>query len=216
MCSFRTSKNLERGGTSRELVVMLHGFAGSPQGLHYVRKIVVHEKPDADVFVPSLPTHILSMADPIVIVQTLLSDVTKLWQQRMEWLMDQYTEDKALYPYARFSFVGHSNGTYLLARALQEYPRCRFERVVFGSSVVNRHYDWAKIAGNKQIKEVLNYVATADWVVACFPKALQTMHWQDLGSAGHDGFVPPICEAPCHAVGAAGVLCDGGGQVVGE
>lgn len=111
---------------------------------------------------------------------------------KMEWLMDQYTEDKALYPNAQFSYVGHSNGTYLLARALQDYPSCRFERVVFGSSVVDWHYDWAKAVRTGQVKEILNFVATGDWVVACFPKALQTMHIEDLGSAGHDGFVPVL------------------------
>jgi hypothetical protein len=35
---------------------------------------------------------------------------------------------------------------------------------------------------------VLNFVATGDWVVAFFPKALEILDWQDLGSAGHDGF----------------------------
>jgi len=40
----------------------------------------------------------------------------------------------------------------------------------------------------KQVKAVLNYVASADWVVALFPRALETFPIQDLGSAGHDGF----------------------------
>ena len=111
---------------------------------------------------------------------------------KVEWLMDQYTEDKALYPKANFSFVGHSNGTYLLARALQDYPSCRFKRVVFGNSVVDWHYDWAKAVHNRQVQQILNYVATGDWVVACFPKALQTLHIEDLGSAGHNGFVPVL------------------------
>jgi len=49
---------------------------------------------------------------------------------KVEWLMDQYTEDKAKYPNAQFSFMGHSNGTYLLAKALEVYPSWRFKNVV--------------------------------------------------------------------------------------
>ncbi len=35
---------------------------------------------------------------------------------------------------------------------------------------------------------MLNYVASADWVVALFPKAFQTLESLDIGSGGHDGF----------------------------
>jgi pimeloyl-ACP methyl ester carboxylesterase len=114
------------------------------------------------------------------------------WTRRakVEWLMDQYITDLVLYPKADFSFVGHSNGTYLLAKALEEYPACHFNRVVFAGSVVRTGYDWSTLLTQGRVMGVLNYVATADWVVALFPKGLQTLHLQDLGSAGHDGFRP--------------------------
>jgi pimeloyl-ACP methyl ester carboxylesterase len=122
------------------------------------------------------------------------------WTRRakVEWLMDQYITDLTLYPNADFSFVGHSNGTYLLAKALEEYPACHFKHVVFAGSVVRSGYDWEKLLPQYDVENVLvtpgrvtavmNYVATADWVVALFPKGLQTLHIPDLGSAGHDGF----------------------------
>lgn len=109
-------------------------------------------------------------------------------RQKVEWLMDQYTEAKALYPNAEFSYVGHSNGTYLLAKALQSYPLCQFKRVVFAGSVVRSDYNWQAEIDKGRVREVLNYVASGDWVVAFFPKALQMINVQDLGSAGHDGF----------------------------
>lgn len=114
-------------------------------------------------------------------------------RQKVEWLMDQYTEALARYPQARFSYVGHSNGTYLLARALQLYPCCRFEHVTFAGSVVSRRYDWrpaleGRRGGPPQVQAVLNFTATSDWVVAWFPKFFQVLRLQDLGSAGHDGF----------------------------
>lgn len=109
-------------------------------------------------------------------------------KEKVEWLMDQYAEALAQYPNAEFSFVGHSNGTYLLARALEDYPSCRFKHVVFAGSVVLTRYDWKAAIARGQVRKVLNYVATADWVVAFFPRAIQMLRWQDLGSAGHDGF----------------------------
>jgi pimeloyl-ACP methyl ester carboxylesterase len=111
------------------------------------------------------------------------------------WLMDQYVEVKARFPNAEFSFVGHSNGTYLLASVLQDYPAAKFGRVVFAGSVVRRDFAWdtylnASPSGRPpRVSEVLNYVATRDWVVAIFPKGFQILKWVfDIGSAGHDGF----------------------------
>jgi hypothetical protein len=49
---------------------------------------------------------------------------------KVEWLMDQYVEARVLYPNAEFAYVGHSNGTYLLAHAFEIYPDCRFSRCV--------------------------------------------------------------------------------------
>ncbi|HEX5055638.1 MAG TPA: alpha/beta hydrolase [Gammaproteobacteria bacterium] len=110
-------------------------------------------------------------------------------RQKVEWLMDQYTEALARYPNASFSYVGHSNGTYLLAKALELYPCCRFENVVFAGSVVKRDYNWQRfIKDSKQVSAVLNFVATGDWVVAFFPKLFQLLPRHNLGSAGHDGF----------------------------
>jgi pimeloyl-ACP methyl ester carboxylesterase len=112
------------------------------------------------------------------------------WKRRekVEWLMDEYAQALATYPNAKFSFVGHSHGTYLLAKALQEYPSCRFKNVVFAGSVVRTDYKWSKSIARGQVEAVLNYVATGDFVVAIFPKAFELLCLQDLGSAGHDGF----------------------------
>jgi pimeloyl-ACP methyl ester carboxylesterase len=107
---------------------------------------------------------------------------------KVEWLMDQYVEAKVLYPNAAFGYVGHSNGTYLLARAFEVYPACRFEHVVFAGSVVRKNYDWQKPIRHGQVNAILNYVATADWVVAWFPGALEILGLQDVGTAGHNGF----------------------------
>jgi pimeloyl-ACP methyl ester carboxylesterase len=107
---------------------------------------------------------------------------------KVEWLMDKYTENMAIYPKAAFSFVGHSNGTYLLAKALKEYPACHFKNVLLAGSVVRNDYDWKQITVEGRVKNIYNIVATNDWVVGIFPKTFQTLKLQDLGSGGFDGF----------------------------
>jgi pimeloyl-ACP methyl ester carboxylesterase len=135
--------------------------------------------------------------------------------RKVAWLMDQYTEARVRYPNAKFSYVGHSNGTYLVARALKDYPAAKFGRIVFAGSVVRSDYDWQGIAkpapdelcSLPRIEKVLNYVATSDWVVAAFPKAMQLFRSIDLGGAGHDGFnaafrlrQAPTIQAALHAL----------------
>ena len=129
-------------------------------------------------------------------------------QDKVEWLMDRYTTAKAQYPNANFSYVGHSNGTYLLAKALQDYPAVKFRNVVFAGSVVNRDFDWSKLMEQQRVGKVLNFVASADWVVAWFPKALQDLGLQDLGSAGYDGFskLPNINKG--YVIGGHGAALD--------
>ncbi|EAQ96688.1 hypothetical protein [Congregibacter litoralis] len=100
-------------------------------------------------------------------------------------------ETRARFPNARFSYVGHSNGTYLLAKALESYRDIggfAFERVVFAGSVVGKDYDWNAVITRGQVQTVLNFVATRDLVVAAFPQLFEIMPIQDLGSAGHNGF----------------------------
>jgi pimeloyl-ACP methyl ester carboxylesterase len=109
-------------------------------------------------------------------------------RQKVQWFVDQYVQAKAAYPNAHFSFVGHSHGTYLLAKALQDYPDLRFKHIVLAGSVVLSHYPWDKLIAEGRVEKVLNYVATADWVVAFFPKLFQVLCLQDLGAGGHDGF----------------------------
>lgn len=110
-------------------------------------------------------------------------------QKNVLWFMDQYTEALARFPNAEcFSFVGHSNGTYLLAEALKQYPACHFHHVVFAGSVVREDYDWAEAIAQDRVKKVLNYVADADWVVGIFPRFLRAAFDADVGGAGYDGF----------------------------
>jgi hypothetical protein len=105
-------------------------------------------------------------------------------QEKVEWLMDQYTVAKARYPNAAFSYVGHSNGTYLLAEAMEHYPAVSFQRVLFAGSVVRTDYNWEP----RRVQQLMNVRAHNDLVVAWFPGAFEQVGWQDVGGAGFWGF----------------------------
>jgi hypothetical protein len=121
-------------------------------------------------------------------------------REKVEWLMDEYVGAVSRYPRAAFSYVGHSNGTYLLARALEDYPAICFRNVLFAGSVVRRDYPWHRFIRAGRVRSVVNMVATADWVVAIFPTGLEPLRSFDLGSAGFRGFREVGDEPNLHEV----------------
>lgn len=121
-------------------------------------------------------------------------------REKVEWLMDEYVSAVSHYPGANFSFIGHSNGTYLLARALEDYPAVHFRNVFFAGSVVRRDYPWHRFIAAGRVQRVVNMVATADWVVAIFPSALEPLRRFDLGGAGFRGFYQADAEPSLHEV----------------
>ena len=109
--------------------------------------------------------------------------------QKVEWLVDQIVEAKVSYPCADLHFMGHSNGTYLGAKALETYPMITFKRMMFAGSVVRTDYPWKDLVEQGRVEKIFNVVATKDWVVAAFPNGLRWFQRLfDLGGAGHNGF----------------------------
>jgi hypothetical protein len=79
--------------------------------------------------------------------------------------------------------------SFLVTRALQDYPAACFRNVLFAGSVVRRGYNWAAFLSANRVHKVLNMVATRDWVVALFPQGLEPLRqFFDLGGAGFGGF----------------------------
>lgn len=112
-------------------------------------------------------------------------------QRNVRWFMDQVTELRARFPNLKeIHFIGHSNGTEVLASALATYRTLKVGRVVFAGSVVRRDFEWSRYSG--RIGQVRNYVASSDWVVALFPRLFEIPGFRslnpDLGSAGYNGF----------------------------
>lgn len=122
-------------------------------------------------------------------------------QENVRWFMDQYTQAKAMYPNINHvDFVGHSNGTYILASALQTYSVLKVRNVFFAGSVVPMQYNWKKPVDEGRVTgKIWNVCADFDWVVAIFPQIFQQISdWLeishsaagllDIGSAGFRGF----------------------------
>jgi pimeloyl-ACP methyl ester carboxylesterase len=117
-----------------------------------------------------------------------------LWpdrQRNVRWFMDQVTELKSKFPNLKhLHFIGHSNGTYVLASALERYGTLKVDKVVFAGSVVRRSYDWTGLSG--RVGKVRNYVGADDLVVGIFPNLFELPLFRlinsDLGSAGFNGF----------------------------
>ena len=139
------------------------------------------------------------------------------WPDRkkfVRWFMDQFTETLARYPHAtRIDFIGHSNGTYLLKGALDDYDMIGFSRVVFAGSVVPRDFHWDELLAKERIDKVRNYVGTSDMVVGLFPRLFELYGLRklnDMGSAGFNGFdaFPP--NNPGGSTNFANVTIPGG------
>lgn len=121
-------------------------------------------------------------------------------QRNVRRFMDEVTENLAEFPNATtLDYLGHSNGTYVLASALQGYATLRVRRVFFAGSVVPKHYPWSELVQAGRVEQVVNVVATSDWVVALFPKLFEQIAdwlgarprrgWLDIGAAGFRGFL---------------------------
>ena len=125
-----------------------------------------------------------------------------LWadrQKNVRWFMDDFTELKARYPNLRqVHFIGHSNGTYVLASALKKYKSIKVNRVVFAGSVLRRDFDWSSLKGQNRIDGLRNYVGASDWVVGIFPNLFEYTGLRainpDIGGAGFMGFTDPFAK----------------------
>lgn len=120
-------------------------------------------------------------------------------RRNVRWFMDEYTEAIAQAPAeASVHFVGHSNGTHLLAEGLRRYSTMRVDRVALMGSVVPRNFEWDTLATQGRVTQVRNDRASADFIVGVFPGFFQRLAavipltwFKDIGDGGFIGFMNP-------------------------
>lgn len=104
-------------------------------------------------------------------------------------LQMQYCDELVRNPRARFCFVGHSNGTYMLGRSLLKLAGMRFDRIALAASVLPRDYQWSTLFDRTQVREVSNHRASRDVPVGVVCNLLRSLGTTDVGTAGFHGFL---------------------------
>jgi hypothetical protein len=104
----------------------------------------------------------------------------------VEWFCDQYTQALAKYPSAQYCSAAHSNGTFVIANALQRCRGMLFERVYFAGSVLPRRFPWDRLLGS-QVGLLRNDCASTDYPVGFLCGGLESLD-STLGTAGLHGF----------------------------
>jgi len=171
--------------SAKHIVFVLHGIRDTGGWTGDLRKEIERVATNAKIPNPKVVT---AKYDFFPMGPFLLLPIR---QRHVRWFMDEYTERIATYPNpdSKVSFVGHSNGTYILASALKQYKTMRIHRASFAGSVVPREYPWDQIIDEEgRLERLRNDLAASDWVVALFPKLFDQWNIQDIGSGGFDGF----------------------------
>jgi alpha-beta hydrolase superfamily lysophospholipase len=106
----------------------------------------------------------------------------------MRWFLNKYSSELVRRPHSTMSFVGHSNGTYILGTALHAVPSLQFDRIFLAGSVLPRTYDWSSRFNDHQVAQLRNDCASQDIPVLWLCSALRSLRQRDVGTAGVDGF----------------------------
>jgi len=86
------------------------------------------------------------------------------------------------------SVVAHSFGTYIICRAMIQFPVLRFDRIILCGSILDRGFDWPQMIAGGRVQAVLNETAGDDVVVALFRNAILRSIITGSGPSGLDGF----------------------------
>jgi hypothetical protein len=111
----------------------------------------------------------------------------------IESVWDQIRDVKKQYPDAKFSFVAHSFGTYILAQILSREFDFSAHQVVFCGSVVKYNFPFEQIA-DRFTTPILNEVGAKD----VWPAIAESLTW-GYGSAGTYGFRRPRVRDRWHS-----------------
>ncbi len=160
------------------VVFALHGIrASNSDWPHDVKREIERDNENAEVLIPTYG-------------RFSMLNFTLPWVRRrnIPWFKDAYSEALARHPEAKFHFIGHSNGTYILGAALRDLPHMRFDRVTLVGSVLPREYPWEWSFAIPQVREVRDHRSRWDWPVAWLCSGLRGLGMRDIGTSGFDGF----------------------------
>jgi len=112
----------------------------------------------------------------------------------VDWYQNIYANVCALYPSAKVSFLGHSNGTYIDTQALN-CENSDYKYMILAGSVVRCDFWIDNNTGKKwkpRVSRLFNFRSIDDLIVAFLPGGLEVLpllgRWMNLGGAGAYGF----------------------------
>lgn len=173
------------------LVFLMHGIRANADWPNRLARLIEERSPDAHCVVSSYGY--------FPMLRFLLFGSRR---RNVRWFMDRYTEELAkVQGRAKVHFVGHSNGTHLLAESLRTYATIRVDRVALMGSVVPSQYRWDALTADNRVGTVRNDRASGDFVVGVFPGFLHRLGgllplpwFRDIGDGGFRGFDNPGAE----------------------
>jgi pimeloyl-ACP methyl ester carboxylesterase len=86
------------------------------------------------------------------------------------------------------SVIAHSFGTYIICRAMIQFPALSFDRVILCGSILDCDFDWPGMIAGGRVQAVLNEIAGNDWVVELFRNLKLRSNIEGSGPSGLDGF----------------------------
>ncbi|GAA2979150.1 pimeloyl-ACP methyl ester carboxylesterase [Microbacterium terrae] len=120
-------------------------------------------------------------------------------RRNVHQFLDTYMAAVLTHSPDQFTFMGHSNGTYMMATVMKHVRAVRFRRILLAGTVLPPGFDWAKLRGRRQIGaydangvwadgEVHNDCARFDVPVGILATAIAGLGFRDIGAAGLRGF----------------------------
>lgn len=101
----------------------------------------------------------------------------------IEKIEREYRDVVAQEPKARIIVIAHSFGTYITSKLLSEYPRIKFDKIIFCGAIVPKDFRWEMHADNLNSTSILNDVGTRDiWPIIATTVSL------GYGASGRIGF----------------------------
>jgi hypothetical protein len=169
---------LDANGTIKHVVFVVHGIR--VRSLRWIK--VLRSKIDA------LGPQWRAVGPSYGFFSVLDFALPPLRRRRVRWFLDQYTQEVARHPAADLRFVGHSNGTYLLGRALLDIAAFEIYRVYLAGSVLPIAYPWAGWLDGSTERYLRSDRGSRDIPVALGARGLGVYEHADIGAGGADGF----------------------------
>jgi hypothetical protein len=165
----------------QDVVFVIHGIrANNRTWVEQIRLLIQQKWPTVSCIGPDYG-----------FVSALRFAIPPLRRRRLAWFKDAYSEALARNPSAKFNFIGHSNGTYLLGESLRSLPDMCFERVVLVGSVLPNDYPWNDRLKDKQVASLRVDCSCYDWPVGWLCSGLRSIGMKDVGTGGYSGFLYP-------------------------